>query len=225
MKKDAKQKRSGSKKTKALTALMFLALVCPKAWGYAKGELPPSFSEEPFSSLDGSDLSETKFTNENFAFSRAILTNEKGVAICQVNLVENPEFLPDFAEPGSLDALDPLDLPECEEQSLDIVAQYAQQAWIKKETAGPTLILTAVTTSIALIGGCVGGFIIRGYEYEGDTGLPASIGGMSGVLLSVSSASIVKGFWRKLGSIGLHATAGTIGGVVCYGIPDRIFYE
>ena len=109
-----------SKKSAIFIALMFLSLMSPKAWGYAQGELPTSFSEGTFSS------GETFSSDQTFAFSRAVLTDENGLAICQVNLVENPEFLPQFAEPGSTENLQPLDLPECEEQSLDIVAQYAE---------------------------------------------------------------------------------------------------
>ena len=119
MKKNIEQKRN--KKTTILLSLMFLTMICPKAWGYAEKDLPPSFSDKPFSSddnlsfssvvLSGPDFLKAKFTNETFAFSRAVLTDENGVAICQVNLVENPEFLPQFAEPGASD-LEPLDLPD-----------------------------------------------------------------------------------------------------------------
>ena len=261
LEKSDKQKRSGSKKTKVLIALMFLALVCPKAWGYAKGELPPSFSEEPFSSLDGSDLSETKFTNENFAFSRAILTNEKGVAICQVNLVENPEFLPEFAEPGASN-LKPLDLPECEEQSLDIVAQYAEQAWVKKEMA--IAWIPAIVGAASLAGGCTMGFATRELvsvgvvvriisdsfsgideEYEPKnaamTALSSGgvVGGASSILVrpilgifadawnnNRSNPPVLRGRgWLKLKPMLANAGIGAIGGVVCYGIADLMFYE
>ena len=130
-------KKVTSKKSAIFIGLMFLTMIPPKAWGYAEKDFPPSFSDKPFSSddnlsfssvvLSGPDLSEANLTNETFAFSRAVLTNENGVAICQINLVENPEFLPVFAKPGS-DTLEPLDLPECEQQNLVVVAQYTQQA-------------------------------------------------------------------------------------------------
>ena len=41
--------KSNTKKSTIFIALMFLALICPKAWGYAEKDLP-SFSEKPFSS-------------------------------------------------------------------------------------------------------------------------------------------------------------------------------
>ena len=67
-----------SKKSTILIALMFLSVMSPKAWGYAEGELPPPSSEKAFSS------------NENVYLSRAILTDENGAAICQVNLAGKP---------------------------------------------------------------------------------------------------------------------------------------
>ena len=78
-----------SKKSTIFIALMFLSVMSPKAWSYAQKELLPPSSENTFSS------------SENVYLSRAILTDENGAAICQVNLQENPEFLPQFAEPGS----------------------------------------------------------------------------------------------------------------------------
>ena len=209
-----------SKKSAILISLMFLGLISPKAWGYAEKELPPSFSEDTFSSNNAFSSDET------FSLSRAILTDEKGVGLCQVNLQENPQFLPQFAEPGSSETLQPLDLPECEEQSLGIVAQYAEQAWVQREVAlAPTLALTISTGVLALAGGCVLGIITQLLNDEVNIVLPTSIGGTSGAFLSVPSASLVRGGWLKLTTVGVHAVVGAASGLACYGIADLVFYE
>ena len=177
-----------SKKTKILIALMFLSLMSPKAWGYAQGELPPSFSEGTFSS------GETFSSDQTFSFSRAVLTDENGLAICQVNLAENPEFLPQFAEPGASNALKPLDLPECEEESLDVVAQYAEQAWIKRDVAiAPVVVgVVGIGAVSSFFGGCligIGSFKATEAEHVnlGKNTYPfigAGFGGINGGILS-----------------------------------------
>ena len=204
------QKRSG--KRKILIALMFLALVSPKAWGYAEKELPPSFSEDTFSSGD------TFSSDDTFSLSRAVLTNEKGVALCQVNLVENPQFLPQFAEPGSSD-LPPLDLPECEEQSLDIVAQYAEQAWIKKEVALAPAVVVVGAGVFAV--SCVSGAFMAGFgSYPSSLVL---IGSAQGAGISLVSLPFISGSaFSKLGMIVNGAAGGILSGLICYGITDRI---
>ena len=223
-----------SKKSAILISLMFLGLISPKAWGYAEKELPPSFSEDTFSSndnpsllravLNGSDLSETKFINETFSFSRAVLIDEKGVAICQVNLVENPQFLPEFAEPGSSETLQPLDLPECEEQSLGIVAQYAEQAWVQREVA----LAPAAVALGAYAGGCLIGSIIsfHGTNSEGffdkfnASWFSFWLGGFYGVFASFLGG-LPPTVGRLLGSTGLGMT----GGLACSLIAGHILYE
>ena len=205
-------KKVTSKKSAIFIGLMFLTMIPPKAWGYAEKDLPPSFSDKPFSSDD------------TFAFSHAILTDENGVAICQVNLVENPDFLPEFAEPGASD-LEPLDLPECEQQNLDIVAQYAQQAWIKKEVA----IAPALSTTVAVVGavasfygGCAIGLTWRVAEEKPKSGviISGAYGGINGVLTSIPKSS---GLF-KLGVIMGNISIGTTSALICYGITDRILY-
>ena len=177
--------------------------------------------------MNGSDLSETKFINETFSFSRAILIDEKGVPLCQVNLVENPQFLPEFAEPGSSEALQqPLDLPECEEESLDIVAQYAEQAWIKKDVAFAPL--PVITGTLAFVGGCVFGFLTN-WNSSSNSALPAFLGGMyggvNGIVASISPYIRGSG-WVNFGMITMgHVGLGTTSGLVCSGIADLIFYE
>ena len=256
MEKSEKQKRSG--KTKIIIALMFLALMSPKAWGYAEKELPPSFSEDAFSFddnpslsravLNGSELSEAKFNNDTFSFSRAVLTDEKGVALCQVNLVENPQFLPEFAEPGSSEGLEPLDLPECEEENLDIVAQYAEQAWVKKEVA---LIPVGVPVAFAAFtGGCAVGLMtwIIADTRNGDdipsvierqriNDLASIVGGIYGLSLNLftglwaygrnpaASNLISMTGWKAPLLSGMSAGLSVTGGIVCSSIVDRIAYE
>ena len=253
MEKDAKQKRC--KKSATLIALMFLGLISPKAWGYAEKELPPSFSEDTFSSNNAFPSDET------FSLSRAILTDENGVAICQINLVENPQFLPQFAEPGSSEALEPLDLPECEEQSLDIVAQYAEQAWVKKEMA--LAWIPAIAGAASLAGGCSMGFAARELvnvglavriigdafsgieeEYKPKNAITTAIS--SGAVVGAASSILVRPIsgiiadawnntrnppvlrgrgWFKLLPMSANAGIGAMGGLVCYGIADLMFYE
>ena len=203
-----------SKKSPIFIALMFLALICPKAWGYAEKDLPPSFSEELFSS-------DTLSSDQTFFLSRGVLTDENGVAICQVNLVENPEFLPQFAEPGSSNALKPLDLPDCEEQSLDIVAQYAEQAWIKRDVA------IVPWVAGAFVGGCISGLVLTREifpdhpdEHETEDIVSSTIaGGLLGVILGgppfLSSSSFP---W-------LHMWMGAMGGLVCSAAAHMIIYE
>ena len=214
------QKRS--KKSPIFIALMFLALMSPKAWGYAQKELPPSFSEESFSS------GEIFSSDQTFFLSRAVLTDEKGVAICQVNLQENPEFLPQFAEAGSTD-LKPLDLPECEEQSLDIVAQYADQAWVKRDVA---FFPVAAAAGLAFAGGCSFGFFAGWLEY-GDMenmDIAAIWAGLYGGAISVplaatsSSSSFAS---LVVPTVMVGAGVGVLGGLVCYGITNgiRMIYE
>ena len=234
MEKSDTQKRVGSKKTKILILLMFLGLISPKAWGYAEKELPPSFSEDAFSFddnpslsravLNGSELSEAKFNNDTFSFSRAILTDEKGVAICQVNLVEKPQFLPEFAEPGLSEGLEPLDLPECKEESLDIVAQYAEQAWVEREVAFAPAVAIG---SVSFIGGCVLIFSAQmtGVKKKVNIALPASIGGIQGTLFGIAVTRAGGMGWFKLKHLGIGAISGAIGGLICSGIADRILYE
>ena len=207
------EKRSG--KRKILIALMFLGLMSPKAWGYAEKELPPSFSEDTFSSGD------TFSSDETFSLSRAVLTNEKGVALCQVNLVENPQFLPQFAEPGSSD-LPSLDLPECEEQSLDIVAQYAEKAWVKKEVALYPVVAAGVG---AYMVGCFSGSLV-GVMGFGDPGSLFVVGGTEGIVMGAIQA-IGGGWAAALGTIMTGAGIGGLSGLVCYSIADRVrmFYE
>ena len=228
MEKSDKYKRK--KKTKVLIAFLFLGLISPKAWSYAEKELPPSFSEDTFSSGD------TFSSDDTFSFSRAVLTDEKGVALCQVNLVENPQFLPQFAEAGLSD-LEPLDLPECEEQSLDIVAQYAEQAWVKKEVAFVPALVALATGTLVFTGGCAVGVVtwittdmvvqnrnvinaINGRDIEEITPpnsvLPTFLGSAVG-----ASFSFVTG----LSSIWVGAGIGAAGGLVCSSIVDRIVYE
>ena len=198
-----------SKKGTILIALMFLGVMSPKAWGYAQKELPPTSSEEIFSS------------SENVYLSRAILTDEKGVAICQVNLVENPEFLPEFAEAGSSD-LRSLDLPECEEQNLDIVAQYADQAWIKRDVA---IVPVALAATGIMIGGCVAGAItavIVDPKEDNDHDLVLSsgiAGGVMGGLMSLPAAIPISG-WLGAAVAGSGAF-GVISGIAC----GSMFYE
>ena len=209
--------KSETQKTSAkgtiLIALMFLNLMSPKAWGYAEKELPSSFSEQTFSS------------NENIYLSRAVLADENGQAICQVNLQENPEFLPGFAESGSSD-LRPLDLPECEEQSLDIVAQYAEQAWVKKDVA----LLPFVVMAAA---GCVASFIdISPAVAGGALGVASGAANILGIIHDVRFLS-VHGVVTTGATVlaatavtaGVGAGLGFVGGLVCSGIAGRIFYE
>ena len=203
-----------SKKSAIFIALMFLALMSPKAWGYAEKDLPPSFSEELFSS-EG-----TFSSGDTFFLSRGVLTDENGVAICQVNLVENPEFLPQFAEPGSSNTLKPLDLPDCEEQSLDIVAQYADQAWIKRDVA-----IAPWVAAGAFVGGCGLGFFAGWLEYNKNMDIGenkifvAIMGGVAGMLVGTAIS----------GGGGLPIMIGisTLGGLACYGVTNgiRMIYE
>ena len=204
-----KEKR---KDLKILIALMFLALISPKAWGYAQKELPPSVSEKHLSSDD------TFSSGNTFSFSRAILTDEKGQAICQSNLEENPELLPRFAELGSSHTLEPIDLPECEEQNLDILAQYAEQAWIKKEVAFAPL----GTATLSFIGGCIiGAFLTTQifpddpdeYEIE-DITSSTFVGGLLGPLFSSPTAPPWQGF-----------SMGAMGGLVCSAMLHMIIYK
>ena len=211
------QKRVGSKKTKILIALMFLGLMSPKAWGYAEKELPPSFSEDTFSSGD------TFSSDETFSLSRAVLTNEKGVALCQVNLVENPQFLPQFAESGSSESLQPLDLPECEEQSLDIVAQYAEQAWVgqKREVA----FFPVVGAAGIFFLGCFTGSLLRAMDVK-DPNTSIVPGAAYGVGIGIASIPFASGsVFSHLGMVVKGAGIGALSGLVCYGIVDYIYYE
>ena len=198
-----------------LIALMFLSVMSPKAWGYAQKELPPPSSEESFSS------------NENVYLSRAILTDEKGVAICQINLQENPEFLPGFAEPGSSNTLRPLDLPECEEQSLDIVAQYAEEAWIKRDVAiAPVLLGVAAA-------GCVASFIdippvVAGAASGVAIGAVGLLRNIPQIIAWTAAEGVVRNMVGALGGMGIAAgvgaVTGLVGGLVCSGIEGLIFY-
>ena len=207
------EKRGG--RSTILIALMFLGLMSPKAWGYAEKELPPSFSDDTFSSGD------TSSANDTFSLSRAILTDEKGVALCQVNLVENPQFLPQFAEPGSSD-LQSLDLPECEEENLDIVAQYAEKAWVKKEMAFAWI---PVVSAGAFVAGCSFGSLV-GVMGARDPGLSFVIGSVQGTFIGALPA-IGGGWAAALGTIMTGAGIGALSGLFCYSIADRVrmFYE
>ena len=151
--------------------------------------------------------------------------------------MENPEFLPGFAKPSSSNTPQPLDLPECEEQSLDIVAQYAEQAWVKKEVAIFPVITSAALT---LTSGCAIGFITwittdiairtrnknstsvinREDKNKSSRALSAFIGGTFGVFTGISIPNGPKLVGNIIG-IGV----GTISALVCYDITDRIFYE
>ena len=205
-----------SKKVKILIALMFLSVMSPKAWGYAQKELPSTSSEKAFSS------------NENVYLSRAILTDEKGAAICQVNLVENPEFLPQFAEAGSTN-LRPLDLPECEEQNLDIVAQYADQVWIKRDVAIAPAIVGAGFAVIA--GSCAAGATLGVFFNEEDESLiySTTTGGVVGGVVTVSHALTIGSLSLGATVTGAGAVLGAMTGLVCSNITsdivDRIFYD
>ena len=202
---------------------MFLALICPKAWGYAEKELP-SFSEESFSS------GETFSSDQTFFLSRAVLIDEKGVAICQVNLVENPEFLPQFAKPSSSNTLKPLDLPECEEQSLDIVAQYADQAWVKRDVAIAPVIAAG---ALAFGGGCAVGLatwilftgtsalISESVRNPADNGVSVMMGGIYGTLIAPYTGSTWSFIFKMTGYTGI----GAAGGLLCSFMADGIFYE
>ena len=205
------QKRS--KKSAIFIALMFFGLMSPKAWGYAEKDLPPSLSEKLFSS------GETFSSDQTFFLSRGVLIDEKGVAISQVNLVENPEFLPQFAEPGSSNALKPLDLPECEEE-LDIVAQYADQAWIKKDVA-------VVAALLFHAGACGLGFFTNWLEYE--MGLVAILTGLYGGALAATSLEVTIGGFTlsRLGTFIVGAGTSVFSGLICYGIANgiRMIYE
>ena len=184
---------------------MFLSVMSPKAWGYAQKELPPTSSEKTFSS------------NENIYLSRAILTDENGAAICQVNLQENPEFLPQFAEAGSSD-LRSLDLPECEEQNLDIVAQYADQAWIKRDVA-----IVPVGLAVSAFGfGCISGVVVREENNDNIVGSVVSgaiFGVATGGIFGVVSASTMGG------AIAAGVGIGAIGALICNGrIANKIIF-
>ena len=207
------EKRSG--KTKIIIALMFLALMSPKAWSYAEKELSPSFSENTFSSGD------TLSSDDTFSLSRAVLTDEKGVAICQVNLVENPQFLPEFAEADSSEGLEPLDLPECEEQSLDIVAQYAEQAWVKKDVALAPAVLA--TGGITFVGGCWLGLSWLTSE-NGNTLLPIATGAIGlGALYTTIKGS---GGWNFAKRVMMKGTGiAALGGLLCYSLGYQILYQ
>ena len=202
-----------NKRSTILIALMFLALISPKAWGYAQKELPSSFSEKHLSSDD------TFSSGNTFSFSRAILTDEKGQAICQSNLEENPELLPRFAELGSSHTLEPIDLPECEEQNLDILAQYAEQAWIKKEVAiAPVL---AIPLSIA--SGCAVGFLLSSESFPHDPDMYQNVEKIFSALIGGISGSV----WSSvpLRSLGLHFGIGAMSGLVCSTATHKgIFY-
>ena len=215
MEKSDTQKRVGSKKTKILILLMFLGLISPKAWSYAEKELPPSFSENTFSSGD------TLSSNETFSFSRAVLTDEKGVALCQVNLIENPQFLPQFTEPGSSEGLEPLDLPECEEESLDIVAQYAEQAWVKKEVA---LIPFVVLGTFGI--SCFSGFLM-GSVGLGNEGLALAIisGGLWGIIAGPILSELTSSGFKLRTIMSAAGISALTGGLVCYGMGNLMFYE
>ena len=231
MEKSEKQKRSG--KTKIIIALMFLGLMSPKAWGYAEKELSPSFSENTFSSGD------TLSSDDTFSLSRAVLTDEKGVAICQVNLVENPQFLPQFAEAGLSD-LEPLDLPGCEEQSLDIVARYAEQAWVKKEVAFVPALVALGTGALVFAGGCLVGTMtwmiadtwnkkissMEDIERQRPPSnvLPTLVGGTYGGINSLFTG-LMTGWSPILLSSGMSVGLGAAGGLACSGITGLIVYE
>ena len=133
--------------------------------------------------------------------------------------------MPQFAEAGSSE-LRPLDLPECEEQSLDIVAQYAQQAWIKRDVAiVPVALGAAITAST-----CVIGFIAGFLDEQGDESLifSTATGGIIGGSVSIPVASIMSNWSFRAAAaatIGSGAVFGAIGGLVCSGIANGIFYE
>ena len=158
-------------------------------------------------------------SDQTFSFSRAVLTDENGVAICQVNLVENPEFLPQFAEPGSTENLQALDLPECEEQSLDIVAQYAEEAWVKRDVAIAPAALMA-TGGIALVGGCALGLIWL--QSQGSILLPLAIGtiGLGPLYTTIKGSG-----WNLATRVIVKGTgAATMGGLLCYSLGYQILY-
>ena len=207
-----------NKKGTILIALMFLSVMSPKAWGYAQKELPSTSSEESFSS------------SENVYLSRAILTDENGVAICQVNLQENPEFLPGFAEAGSSD-LKPLDLPECEEQNLDIAAEYAQQAWIKRDVAIAPLLVSFLGMAAV---GCLASFIdISPALAGGVVGVVSAARGVPENIDSLRFLHAARGIVYSGGAVltataltaGIGAGVGAVSGLVCSGIEGLIFYQ
>ena len=222
-------------KTTILIALVFLSLMSPKAWGYAENKLPPSFSEEPFSSGD------TSSSGASFSLSRAILTDEKGFAICQVNLVENQEFLPQFAEPGSSNAFPPLDLPECEQQNLDIVAQYAEQAWMEKEVAIAPLAYLAGMVGISCFAGILsstksaGGGGVGAFGGFG-VGVSSVVGDILENIDRLKSLHAARGVVYSVGAVltatavsgGIGAGVGYVTGVFCSDVAGgrrRIFYQ
>ena len=141
-----------------------------------------------------------------------------------MNLQENPEFLPQFVEPGSSNALPPLDLPECEEQSLDIVVQYAEEAWVKKDVAIAPFLLGVAAA------GCVASFIDIPPAVAGATSGVAigAIGLLRNILQIIAwtaAEGVVLNMVGALGGMGIGAGAGLVGGLVCSGIEGLIFYQ
>ena len=110
------------------------------------------------------------------------------------------------------------------------MAQYAQQAWIKKEVAIAPVI---VTGALAFGGGCTMGVITRtttdalhlDTRLSYSIVLPSIAGGMYGAFVNLPSLLIEGSGWLKLGTTIKWTGVGAISGLVCYGITDLLFYE
>ena len=144
-----------------------------------------------------------------------------------MNLQENPEFLPQFAEAGSTD-LRPLDLPECEDQNLDIVAQYAEQAWVKKDVA----VVPFVAAGISFVGGCTMGSVMQMIllrDSSMKTGYKMMFTAIEGALVGLGLGGVIMG-GTQLGSKAAAVTLtsslgiGAVSAVACAGIMGRILY-